>query len=164
MLGGVDATYDKFKDITVVRSTPQAIHGTSFPAVTHISVQAIYTCRGNGDCLPDSVALAFHSGSESWRFLKGSREVHLIVDGERIALGEMTYDGDVRGLGGVYEILAKDVPRDVFEKIARGRQVEAKIGHIQTKFSDQAQTMLRKVAERWAPTMTTTTSASAASK
>jgi len=130
-------TYDRFKDRTWVRVGP---------FIDRLSISASFTFEGESQSAPVSeITLIFYSYSSDWRFLN-NRDLYVIVDGERMDLGEGARSGSVtsryRSVG-VTETLVFAVPFTVFEKFTNAKSVEFKVGPIETSLKDEHLTAFR---------------------
>jgi hypothetical protein len=87
------------------------------------------------ELLSEDFALLFRSRSKEWQFLK-NHEMYMLIDGDRVSLGEAEYDGDIER-SGVSEFMGYLIPRDLFERLSSARQVELKIGRWEVALKDE---------------------------
>lgn len=80
-----------------------------------------------GTVAPKQVEWLFQSTAERYRY-HNEAEVLVIVDGERIKVGNAYAMGNFPIRGEVLERLKLQAPTDLFLRIARGREVEVQIG------------------------------------
>jgi hypothetical protein len=147
-----ETSYDKFKDETTVKFKRLPLTGGMRLAMSAemIYLMGAFQFKGQKMSEPATTAyLGFLSESKDWVFL---RDQHLIVlvDGERIDLGDAERDSDIR-IGEVKELLVFDVPAETLSKIANGDKVEMQLGSREFKLKDNARAALRDLAERMRP-------------
>lgn len=131
--------YDKFRDESRVAVGPfdvaDLLRGVRIYSLK-MTARFIYSGRDVKQPSED-FALLFRSRSDEWKFLK-NREMYMLVDGERISIGEAEYDGDVERRGtDVSEFLAFPIPPNVFKRLAYAKQAEFKIGRWAITLKDE---------------------------
>lgn len=130
--------YDKFKDETRVAVGPFSISDSLQNTRGFLSLRMIIRFFHAGRELKqpaDDFALVFHSDSREWRFLK-NHDLYMLVDGERIAVGEADYDGDVER-DGVSEFMRYSLSPDLIRRLAAAKQVQLKIGRVEVELKDE---------------------------
>lgn len=142
-------TYDKFTDFSNVQVGP---FGLSTFGTENIRLAAGFNFTGQE--LKDEPRFYLYAVSRSpdWRFLE-NREIILLVDGERINLGEAERKGTVneprssvgRFGGGVSvtETLFVHITRAELEKISKAKLVEIKTGRFAFTLKDEHQEAFR---------------------
>lgn len=151
--GDVHIFYDKFRDKGSVMSKPENIigGGEAFASVlssggygrsgTLRVIMVAIESRFDGQKLtetPDKFTLVFDSRNASHMFLKGSRKLYVLYDGQRLELDALGHDSDVNS-GTVFsrevrveEKLAYELTRAQVEAIASAKKVEILIGGNET--------------------------------
>jgi hypothetical protein len=135
--------YDKFKDASRVDVGPFDV-GDSIRStrIYSLKMTARFFYTGRDPHGPDQdFALLFRSRSGEWQFLK-NHELNMLIDGERVSIGEAEYDGDIER-SGVSEFMGYLIPPDVFKRLASARQVEFKIGRWEVALKDEHLQALR---------------------
>jgi hypothetical protein len=130
--------YDKFNDLTSVTAGPFFVGNSKghLRSAVEVSMSARFEYQGvTLNAPPKDFYLIFHARGIEWEFLT-SRHLVILADGERIDLGEGEHDGDVRR-GGVSEVLIYELAADTFQKIAKARTVDLKIGRFEMSLKDE---------------------------
>jgi hypothetical protein len=137
--------YDKFKDETIVSVGPFGLSGTGRYMATGGMYLIYAKFRFTGQEikeLVDTIYLGIEFTGKDWKFLN-DRRIYAIIDGER-----MVFEGQ-RGskVGGaistVQEWLVTPVDAETFEKIAKAKSVEVKVGDYEVKLKDEHLTAFR---------------------
>lgn len=115
------ATYDKFKDQTIISTDAVRLDRTLSLAVKGLQ---------KGDEI--QYYLIFRSSSRSWSFLR-SHGLIFLADGERIDLGNGSHDGTVKSYG-VTETMIYLISRADLEKLHRAASLEMKLGFFEVAF------------------------------
>src|SRR5215471_14067519 len=97
--------YDKFHDATVVSLKHFLNLKIDSGDLNTLMLNVYYNCPGNTRCRPKTVLLSFVAVSDGWRFLKGDKELILLLDAERLSLGHLDWDGDTGDGGRTWETL-----------------------------------------------------------
>lgn len=130
--------YDKFKDETRVAVGPFSISDSLQNTRGFLSLRMTIRFYHAGRELKqpaDDFALLFRSYSREWRFLK-NHDLFMLVDGERIAVGNSDYDGDVER-NGVSEFMLYSLSPDLIRRLAGAKQVEFKVGRVEIKLNEE---------------------------
>jgi hypothetical protein len=143
--------YDRFKDETTVGVSTMLEDYTVEIPFAHmqefILLLAGFTHKGQQIITqPMTVRLAFQSQARRWRFGEGT-ELYAIVDGERLALGPMSYSRQDLGAGHV-EVLRLDIPARTFLKLARAKAVELRVGDKELKLGTHQLAVLAALADQ----------------
>lgn len=141
--------YDRFTDETSVTTTGMLLSHNAGGLL-----YAIATFKHGGQELkapPDAVWFVLQSQTQGWVFLQSALDLHLLVDGERLPLGEMERVGEVGRGGRVTETLMVLVPREDFERIAAADSVEGRVGRVEFSFREGQLPRWRSFAEYWSP-------------
>lgn len=135
--------YDKFKDVTFFSvssrldlTLPSYIRSPYAFESSNPHLRAMFGCQGNvNDCFPysDYVSVIFSLFTSTWTF-RGAAII-LLVDGERISLKGIEWDGSVGGDGELLETLSTAIPGSTLLKLVRAKRVECQIGLYDFKFS-----------------------------
>jgi hypothetical protein len=131
----VHSEYDRFKDVTVVSLATMLIVGKGDYTVAKDGLSAIYLSgyygyKGQNWSKPNNVFISFVVLDDvRWEFgASKNRNLILLVDGERMDLGQM----DLQVSTDLYNLsrmdLSKAIPFLDFTKIANAREVEAQLG------------------------------------
>jgi len=129
--------YDKFKDQARFSVGPFNIGGDSAYVFggSMLGLTAYTFADGKDIKNPDRFILLFDSSSKDWLYLRDCG-LNLIVDGERVDLGQCTRQSDIRR-GGVTERLFFKLTPEQFTKIANAKVVELRIGRTELKLKDE---------------------------
>ena len=142
--------YDKFRDQTLISTTPKNLIGNwegataivaagmGGPGVTGQSI-LLLTVRTTWRTqtlseTPADFELVFTSSANNWVYLKGDNNVYFLLDGERLELhpiakdSGLTYDPIGPGVG-VSEEISFRVTRDDLQKVATAKKVELRLGN-----------------------------------
>lgn len=148
----VGTAYDRFKDETQV-SASTVIEKVKVPsgfaqAWQTMEMVAMFTYKGKDlTAAPQTVRVAFFTQAPNARFAN-NKDFRAIVDGERIAFGDMEYKSGDLGLVKT-EILWVDTPTRNFLKLADGNVVEIRVGSKEMRLRPQDLATLRAVADRF---------------
>jgi hypothetical protein len=128
--------YDKFKDLTIVSVGTFNIGSTGNYIISGdmYGLSAYFGFKGTKTRPPDNFYLAFDHTGKEWRFLQ-SRELYLLIDGERERISNGNHDGKVRR--GVSERLLFEIPSGTFSKIASAKTVELQVGGFEMSLKDE---------------------------
>lgn len=130
--GTVEEKYDEFRDVRTWHLVGMNVAGSYIPGMrsgSELRLGAIATYNGPGH--PErpntsSLALYLASTSADWRYLRSSTKVDLLVDGERLHLGEAARSSKVHR-GYVTENMILLVERDTLQKIAGAQTVAGQL-------------------------------------
>jgi hypothetical protein len=116
---GLKVEYDRFKDLTAVRTEPTKIRG--------VDVNFFYVCPGHTPCRPDLVAMRFVAVTHGWDYID-THEVIILADGKRITPAEPAkWDGSV-GEGYTLEFVSAFLNLEDFLKMCAAESVEIRVG------------------------------------
>lgn len=155
----VSVEYDRYDDHTVFQSSNARVYageeqwdgliggGSNFHHRIHIGA-SVY-CEGDVEsCDPDNATIVFLSRStDGWKLLRRHR-MNFIVDGDRFELEETDSDRETLGGSRVSEAFAFTVDFEVFEEIAFGDEVEARLGEYELNLSEERRKPLRNLYHR----------------
>lgn len=148
----VGREYDRFKDLTSVRLQPMKIPA---PFVNYnvgiydLWIEAGYAYQGQVTRQPDTVILIFGTQSRGWSFAV-SRDLTLLVDGERLSLGTTGHQGEpgsYLGSSWVREAMFVQLPYGVFNKIANAKAVEVQLGSFEFALTERHLEGLRRLMD-----------------
>ena len=132
--------YDKFKDQTTVTFSGIAIKPSKTTRIyTYLDYYVNFSFKGQE--IPediDSYYLVFKSTSRSWSFID-NRNLILLIDGEKLGLGQGDRDGEVNTGYGRYSSVSVServffkVDRDFFNKIVNAKTVELQLGGFESE-------------------------------
>lgn len=138
----ITATYDKFKDITTLKLQ-------SMEVGEGVYLYALAMCSGMR--LPsstDNVHFLFSLHNNSWQCLNGCG-VTFLINGKRVSFGVADHvDRKVGGAYGVQEVVAIEVPYDLFLTIASSSDVEVQAGRDEFTLKTKHKEALRDFASR----------------
>jgi hypothetical protein len=134
--GKVNVTYDRFKDITTVNTLPIDLFGAeeySKWGVIFFQIFGQYEVKGSVGQLPDTVKVAFSSVSKKPFFASANdRTLNLIIDGKRIAYGEMKYSGlKSHGTTNYEESVWMELSTADFKNFLKSKSVELQMGKLE---------------------------------
>lgn len=132
-------SYDKFTDKTRVLFQGPVVSQSFLPG-RMLQLLGAFVFEGENLKVPvTDFALMFQSTGKDWDFLR-NRELFVIADGERMALGEGLRDGDIKRtfLSGYQtsEVLGFRLTREQLEKMANAKELEMKVGERQFKLGN----------------------------
>jgi hypothetical protein len=148
----VGTVYDRFKGETQV-SASTVLERYKVPSgfsetYETIELVALFTYKGqNLTAAPSTVRLAFLTQSLNFRFAN-NRDFRAIVDGERIAFGDMEYKSSDMGMF-KREVLWVETPARTFLQLAGGTTVEIRVGSKEIKLQPKDVATLRAVADKF---------------
>lgn len=141
--------YDRFEDITTV-STP-FIPGPDFYVILY------YTCEGQNFCIPtdEPVLLGFFQRSKGWKYLQ-NRELTFLLNGEeRINMGQISHEGEIKAGGQVVELMAVPVRTETLKRILSAEKAEYRLGTTTTELSPPQEEILtqalKEMFPEWSP-------------
>lgn len=134
--GLIERDYDQYRDIYSWHLRGMTVAGTFYHSTrvgSELRLGAIAYQYGPAN--PDqpntfSIVLYLASTSRDWQYLYSRPTVDLLVDGERVHLGEATRSSRVRD-GYVTEDMLLIVPRETLQRIAEARQVSGQLARTQ---------------------------------
>lgn len=129
--------YDKFKDESWIDVGPFFVGGNSRYITSGASINMTVRLRYPSARLnapPKNYVLWFQASGREWAFLK-HRELNILIDGERVNLGEGKWDGEARR--GTFESLGFLVPAEVFEKMANAQKCDLQVGTFELTLKDE---------------------------
>lgn len=140
----IERQYDKFKDQTTVRLKPQTIRQIARPPEElSLSVEATY--KGERATRPKDVDLIFESAAERYIYYNKA-DVFFVVDGKRIEAGTAYMMNAFPSPNLVKVKLKLTITFDTFSEIAKGIEVEMKIGPTEIKLAEKDLKALRAFA------------------
>jgi hypothetical protein len=140
----IERQYDKFKDQTIVRLKPQTLRQVARPPEElSLSVEASY--KGEHAVRPKNVDLIFESAAERYIYYDKA-EVAFIVDGKRVEAGTAYMMNAFPSPNLVKVKLKLTIPFDTFTQLAKGKDVEMKIGPTEIKLAEKDLKALRAFA------------------
>ncbi len=109
------------------------------------SMNILYACPGQSRCRPSVVLLQFSIISKQWHLLKGDHGLILLVDGQRLNLGQAKWDGNVGSYGDTFEFLSKIIPTEKLERILVGSSLEGQLGDLDFKIAEEDYQALKRL-------------------
>ena len=145
-------SYDKFDDATVVIVGLFFLDYAKLNPDNNFQMGAGFGYHGSG--VPHDVnqfqLIFVANGDYDWSFLD-DRTLKLIVDGERLSLGEADRTGKVGhnwlGKLNLRESMIVNVPAEVFLKLGQAKNVEMRLGRKEIKLKDEHLQAFRNLAE-----------------
>lgn len=132
----VDREYDRFQDITVIR-TPSMIVDTDYACGRMIEVRVNFIFKGEKQTTPGAYFLSVECRDTDWRFLDTSSLI-VLADGQRIRLGDgkrLSDTGTFAGRLSTYENVSYPVSTLELLTISLAKKVEARAGVIEFSLS-----------------------------
>lgn len=136
--------YDRFKDITVVRTSRMLLRDGKRSIRTH----AEYSFAGKNPMKPEKVALYFHASAARPLFREDDLELNVLVDDERIAAGTMRLSDEEKTKSTVRQTVIITLPYEIFARIANGNKAELQIGTLEYKMTDTHLDAFRRLLAR----------------
>jgi len=135
--------YDKFSDRTVLSLTLplSQVKGD-------LDLQFMTGWKGKDvskEKMFSFVRLSFISQSKNWKYLKGSKRLTFLIDGNRLSMGELKHKSNTKGPG-VTEYLSKSLKIPVFLKIIAAKKVETQLGITEFVLSEEQLEAIRHFA------------------
>lgn len=136
--------YDRFKDVTIVRTSRMLLRGSS----RTIRTFAEYTFAGTSTTKPEKISLYFYASSARPVFQVDNLELNFLVDDERVAAGTMRLADEEKTKSTIRQTIVVTVPFDTFARIANGKKVELQIGTLEYKLTDMHLDAFRRLLAR----------------
>ena len=131
----IETKYDRFDNKTSIILKYTRVQGETRDS---LDMALLTAYEGEKLTAPiKDVALSIASTSSDWRYLRGSRTLRVIADGERINLGEMERRNSTVGRGYVMEFMGVFISSDTLRKIANSKKVEMQLGSIEFELSKE---------------------------
>ena len=124
--------YDRFKDVTVIRTSRMLLRGGR----RSIRTSAEYSFAGKTPMKPEKVSLYFYASAARPMFREDDLELNFLVDGERIAAGNMRLSDEEKTKSTVRQTVLVTLSYETFARIANGKKVELQIGTVEYKMTD----------------------------
>lgn len=133
---GINASYDKFLDITTVELTESL--PPDRPGYVLFSVAASVKGENIEHTPPHSTTIFIHSFTDDWYFLKTDTTLRVIQDGQRYQLGRMKRVHAQVATSGVHELLALEVSFAAVQRLSRGSKIEIRVGRYEVELKPSA--------------------------
>lgn len=147
----IKTNYDKFKDRTFVMHEQIPAGATAWFGNDTLHIQTGFSYEGKSVHMPSSIVMLFHSKSTDWKFLR-SPSLIILADGNRFDLGKVVRaDSKVLAPKQVYEMLAVEIPVNIFLKIVNSSKVECQLGVMEFELTEERLETLRDLASRLRP-------------
>jgi len=128
----LDIEYDKSRDRTNIQLRDDYALEIKPGSLASLKFNIYYHCSGqDAGCRPYTVLFSFVAGSSKWVFEKSNRELILLLDNQRVSLGQMDWDGSTSqdsSNANMIEQMTVYVPTSTFERVLRAKTVEGQIG------------------------------------
>jgi hypothetical protein len=139
----ISTRYDRFKDVTVVRTSRMRLSGGR----RSLRVFADLSYPGKTPRQPEKVNLSFYASAVRPVFREEELELNFLVDGERVPVGTMRITDEDKTKSLVKQTVSVALPYETFAKIARGKKVELQVGNLEYKLTDAHLESFRKLLE-----------------
>ena len=136
--------YDRFKDVTVVRTSRMMLRGGR----RSIRTFAEYSFAGKNPTKPEKVSLYFYASAARPVFREDELELNFLVDDERVAVGSMRLSDEEKTKSSVRQTVVISLPYETFARIANGSKVELQIGTLEYKMTDTHLDAFRRLLAR----------------
>ena len=162
--GQIETSYDRVKDITVVRLRPMQVYGEPLASSNdaggdeaRFSASFTHPCRAPS-APPARVLISLISTTEDWKYTD-FRKLTAIVDGKRLNLGALegapsfsvNVPANANSDDYVRQEIAISLPYQTFLRIAKGKEVRIRMGPREFKLGGAHLEALRDFASRMAP-------------
>lgn len=127
----LDIEYDKARDRTIIQLKDEYALEIKPGRLASLKLNIYYHCSGqDSGCRPYTVLLSFIADGSGFVFEKSDRELILLVDNQRLPLGQLDWDGSSESSPNVttMEQMTVYVPTSTFERMLRGKVIEGQIG------------------------------------
>lgn len=136
--------YDRFKDVTVVRTSRMLLRGGR----RAIRIFAEYSFAGKNPTKPEKVSLYFYASAARPLFREDDFELNFLVDDERVAAGVMRLSDEEKTKSTVRQTVVITLPYETFARIANGKKVELQIGALEYTMTDLHLDAFRRLLAR----------------
>lgn len=136
--------YDRFKDVTVVRTSRMLLRGGR----RSIRTYAEYSFAGKTPIKPEKVSLYFYASAARPVFREDDLELNFLVDGARVPAGNMRLSDEEKTKSAVRQTVVVTLPYETFARIANGKKAELQIGTLEYKMTDTHLDAFRRLIAR----------------
>ncbi len=136
--------YDRFKDLTIVYTAKMVLRGGKRAIRTY----AEYNFSGKTPVKPEKVSLFFYASAARPIFREEELELNFLVDGERIAVGNMRLSDEEKTKSATRQTVVIVLPFETFARIANSKMVELQIGTLEYKMTDTHLDAFRRLLAR----------------
>lgn len=128
----LDIEYDKVRNRTIIQLKDEYALEIKPGKLASLKLNIYYHCSGqDSGCRPYTVLLSFVAEAGGWVFEKSGRELILLLDNQRLPLGQLDWDGSTSessSNGTTTEQMTVYVPTSTFERMLQAKVVEGQIG------------------------------------
>lgn len=127
----LDIEYDKARNRTIIQLKDEYALEIKPGRLASLKLNIYYHCSGqDSGCRPYTVLLSFIADGSGFVFEKSDRELILLVDNQRLPLGQLDWDGSSESSPNVTTIeqMTVYVPTSTFERMLRANMIEGQIG------------------------------------
>jgi len=128
----LDIEYDKVRDRTSIQLKDDYALDIKPGRLVSLKLNIYYHCSGqDSGCRPYTVLLGFVADGSGWVFQKSDRELILLLDNQRLPLGQLDWDGSTSessSNGNTIEQMTVYVPTSTFERMLQAKVIEGQIG------------------------------------
>lgn len=139
----ITSKYDRFKDITIVRTSRMALRGGK----RTLRMYADFSYSGKEPRQPDKVNIYFYAAAARPVFREDDLELNFLVDDERVPVGAMRLIDEDKTKSLIKQTVSVALPYETFVKIAKGKKVELQVGGLEYKLTDAHLDAFRKLLE-----------------
>lgn len=140
----ITAKYDRFKDVTVVRTSRMVLRGGK----RSIRTFAEYSFPGKNPTKAEKVSLYFYASAARPVFREDDLALNFLVDDERVSAGAMRLADEEKTKSTVRQTILISLPYETFAQIANGKKVELQIGTLEYKMTDTHLDAFRRLLAR----------------
>lgn len=137
----LDIEYDKARDRTIIQLKDEYALDIKPGRLASLKLDIYYHCSGqDSGCRPYTVLLSFIAEGSGFVFEKSGRELTLLLDNQRLPLGQLDWDGSTESSAKVNttELMTVYVPTSTFERMLRAKAIEGQIGSTTFKVDPSA--------------------------
>lgn len=128
----LDIEYDKVRDRTNIQLKDEYALDIKPGRLASLKLNIYYHCSGqDSGCRPYTVLLSFVAYGSGRVFEKSNRELILLLDNQRLPLGQLDWDGSTSESSpnvNTIEQMTVYVPTSTFERMLRAKAIEGQIG------------------------------------
>lgn len=139
----ISSKYDRFKDITIVRTSRMALRGGK----RTLRMYADFSYTGKTTQKPETVNIYFYAAAARPVFREEELELNFLVDDERVPAGMMRLVDEDKTRSLIRQTVSFALPYGTFAKIANGQKAELQIGSLEYKLTDAHLEAFRKLLE-----------------
>ena len=144
----LDIGYDKARGLTNIQLREEYALEIKPGRVASLKLNIYYHCPGQDSaCRPYTVLLSFEANASGWVFEKSDRQLILLVDNQRLPMGQLDWDGSSPegSANATMEQMTVYAPTSTFERMLQAKVVEGQIGSTSFKIDPKDVAEMREL-------------------